>query len=83
LFFILADDTVTYYRAIRLMAKTIDPVAEAAIEDMSQLTLIVSKWFVAHTLDEQIDFLRALAKESKSPTDPATTRIWRRSPGRF
>lgn len=65
LFFVLSDDTVTYHRAIRLMAKTIDPVAEATVETMSQLTLIVSKWFIDHTLEEQVDFLNNLAKEAK------------------
>ncbi len=45
LFFVLADDNVTYYRALRRMAKVIDPEAERNVRTMSQLTLIIRKWF--------------------------------------
>ncbi len=54
---------VTYHRALRLMAKEIDPASERAIEIMSQLTGIVSRWFATHEQDEQIAFLRRLAAE--------------------
>ena len=70
LFFLLADDVVTYHRSIRLMAKAIDPRAESKVERMSQLTLIVSKWFTTHTLDEQVDFLNDLANKAKRLSFP-------------
>lgn len=58
-----ADDTITYHRALRAMAREIDPEAEKNVETMSQLTSIVSRWFSTHELHEQTAFLRRLAAE--------------------